>query len=406
MKPYEKRSRSARLLFKRLLAVLLCGLCVLSCIACQSPSRPPLEAHSTQVIRAGGPFSILEHGPYVFIGGKSIRRYHRGTNLLTSACLDPECDGSCPLHGGITVVDQLVDGRLYFYSYQHFTHGVRYGYQDIVTGEVKVLVTLSEKEDTMRWAAFVCDGYLYYTRRLLREGGDAENPEDYVDHICRMPADGGDEEAFIRTNEPLLMVAEGKIVTMQDGDVHTYDIATKEKKTLFNIQTIGYKNFAGNFSFVNGKLYTLCRGDTYATSEYKQSSHLHQFLISVDIHTGEVKRVIEDPVIAYALTDDAIYYAPFELRHLYIPEDYERHPEQVAIFLASATLHACDLDGGNPRAVYTNEKLDYIEGFTVIDGTLYGWLYEFDDVNHVFGESYFGSIDLASGEITRAEVEE
>ena len=74
--------------------------------------------------------------------------------------------------------------------------------------------------------------------------------------------------------------------------------------------------------------------------------------------------------------------------------------------MASATLHACDLDGGDPRAVYTNEKLDYIEGFTVIDGTLYGWLYDFDDVNHVFGESYFGSIDLASGEITRAEVEE
>jgi hypothetical protein len=387
---------------KRLLVSVLCGVCVLSCVACQPKETPSSDIHSTKVIRS----AIQEYGPYVYADGKAIRRYNRSTNLFAPACMDPECDGTCPLDKGVTRANQLVDGRLYFYSYQYSSNLVQYGYQDIITGDVTVLVTLSEKEDSVRWSSFVWDDYMYYTRRLLREGGAPEDPGDYIDHICRISVDGGEEEAFIETTEPILMVADGKIVTMQDGNVNTYDVKTGEKVTLFNMEDKGYKNIAGKISFTKGKLYFMCRGNSYCTSEYRRSSHPYQFLVSVDIQTGEVKKAIENPVISYVLTDDTIYYAPFELRHMYIPDDYEQYPENVAIFLASATLYACDIDGGNHRAVYTNETMDYIEDFTVIDDTLYGWLYDFDEVNHMFGDAYFGKIDFKTGEVTPAQVEE
>ena len=406
MKKSDKTFFRLHFLLRQLLISILCSVCVLSCTACQNQKQPSSEVYSTNVIHSGGAFNLQAYGPYIYAGGKSIRRYHRGSNLLTPACMDPECDGSCPLHGGILIANQLVDGRLYFYSYQNYTHIVRLGYQDIVSGDVKVLVTLSDKEDANYMATYVWDGYMYYSSMLLRDGGDQDNPNDYVHHICRVSVNGGDGEAFLETSEAMMMVADGVLVTMQDGTVYGYDILTKERKTLFNIEELGYRNLASEFYYVNGKVYFQCRSTAYCTSEYRGSQHLYQFLLSADIHTGEVNRVVENPTIAFTVTDDAIYYAPFELRHMYIPDDYEQHLENVVIYLASATLHACDLDGRNHRAIYTNETMDYTEGFTVIDGSLYGWIYDFDPETFILGSPYFARIDFESGKVTPAREEQ
>jgi hypothetical protein len=265
------------------------------------------------------------------------------------------------------------------------------------------LVTLSEAEDTLRSSAFVWSEYLYYTRKILREGGDSENPNDYIHHVCRISVDGGEEEVVFAGNEALAMVAEDRIITTADGNMYSYDLTARTKQLLFNLEDIGYKNFGGVYNFLNGKLYFICVDDEYVTSEYTGLYYNYRFLLSVDIHTGEVKRVVEEPVICYALTDDTIYYFPFELRHLYIPED---DPRGAVVYLASPTLYACDISGENQGAVYTNETFCYADDFTVAGNRVFAYFNKFNPENGMYTDGYWGYFDLDTKEIIPAEVEE
>ena len=387
------------------LSLLLCTIFFAGMISCQKidePIKADPVVHSSNVIRT----DLIEYGPYIFADGKYIRQYNLNTNLLSPSCVDPECQGTCLLEAAINKVTQAVDEKMFFSALDVKTLTVRYGYQDLVTRDIKVLVTLSQLEDNNSFNSFVWNGYMYYSCKLLREGGDSKKPDDYRPHICRISVNGGDEEVVFESNGRLEMVVADKILTTADGNLNSYDIETGEKRTLINLDEIGYKTFRGKNSYLDGKLYFLCGDGSYCVNQYNGKIYGYTYLLSVDIHTGEVKRVVEDPVISFALTNEAIYYAPFELRYMYVPENYEENPKGVVIFLASPTLYACDLNGENTKAVYTNETMDYIEAFTVIDNKLYGWLYEFDDANHAFKDSYFGCIDLETKEIIPADVEE
>ena len=139
------------------------------------------------------------------------------------------------------------------------------------------------------------------------------------------------------------------------------------------------------------------------TSEYSLVNYILSFLVWVDVNTGEAGRVLETPVTSFCLTDEAIYYSPFKIRNLYVPDDYEEHPENVKVCLMDETLYACNLDGSNVRKVYTNDTLDYAEDFTVIDEILYGWIYDYNEETRTFDKTFFGAINFESGEIIRTE---
>lgn len=381
--------------------VLLFMLTAVFFTSCQTNHDTMGEVHHTEVIRP----NIQEYGPYVYVDGRTIMRYNRGTNLLSSACVDPECEGACPIEAAISSVNQVVDGRMFFCAFEAYTHVVRYGYQDVVSGDIRILATLSEAEDSMNSGCYVWDGWMYYSKRILQEGGDPDLLSDYIPHVCRVSVEKGNEESVMPTDESLMMVADGYIITQKDGILYAYNAVTLEKKTLYNLEENGFSTLATTLSYAKGRIYFLCRSHSICTSEYSKREFLYPFLISIDLETGEASRVVENPVITFAVTDDAIYYAPFELRHMYIPENYIDVPEEVVVFLADDTLYACDLDGSRNREVYTNDGLDFVECFTVIDGVLYGWLYDFDDESHRFTTGYFGSIDFQTGKVTRAEKE-
>ena len=325
---------------------------------------------------------LLQPGDVVLIGSRSVHR--------------PELDGDSPYE------------RIIIYISPEFLQRestADTALQDIFSGEIKILVTLSKLEDSYRVRFHVWDGHLYYNRKILREGGDFENPDDYIPHICRVSVDGGEEETLFASNEALVVVADNKIITRENGTMYSYDLETKNKQTLFNVEEIGYKNAVGLYQYLNGKVYFICMDDTFSISEYNKKKYLNRYLLSVDIHTGVVKRVIEEPVISYALTDDTIYYFPFEVRYLYIPEDSD--PSGAVVYLASATLYACDINGENQRAVYTNENWDVADRFTVVGNKLFALIYEFDQKTHTFpDEGYWGYLDLDTKEIIPAEVEE
>ena len=355
--------------------------------------------HTSNVIRT----NFIEYGPYIFVDGKYIRQYNLNTNLLAPSCQDPECQGTCPLEDVISEVVRVVDDKMFFYSWEAYTHIVRYGYQDLVSGDIKVLVTLSDLEDTYFTTSCVWDGYMYYSRKILREGGDSENPDHYISHICRVSVDSGKEEVLFAGHEAVVMVADDKVITTDNDNMYSYDLTTMTKQLLFNLADIGYLYFGGVYNFLNSKLYFICVDDEYIISTYTKGYYNYRYLLSVDIYTGVVERVVEEPVICYTLTDDAVYYFPFELRHVYVPED---DPRGAKVFLASPTLYACDISGENQRAVYTSETFLYADDFTVAGNRVFAYFSKFNPENGMYTDEYWGYLDLDTKEIIPAEVEE
>jgi hypothetical protein len=394
---------------KRPLAFFMLLLITFTAVSCtEKPDLPGKDSdgsgavHKTNVVRDAN-IGITEYGDYVYCTWGKIFRYNRKTGEFSRACADSECDGTCPLDNIVGYILQIVDGKLYFGSMEAYTHNYTYGYQDIITGEVKVLRVCSESEGPELCAPCVSGGYIYYMSKILREDGNAQNPDDYLSYVCRMSVEGGKEEIVfgLQDNYELLkFVSGGKLVTYIDGILYSIDIETKERTVIFDGKKEGYLSFGDYMSCLDGKIYFLCKTNSGMQSEYNNITYSYSYLMCLSLETGEAKRIVDKPIISFCLTDDAVYYTPFELRHMYIPEDYKEHPENVVVFLASPELHSCDLDGGNDKILYTNKNMDFAKLYTVIDGVLYGWLWDYDESLHRFGSTYFGIINLSTGKVT------
>ena len=121
----------------------------------------------------------------------------------------------------------------------------------------------------------------------------------------------------------------------------------------------------------------------------------------MDVATGEVKRFVDEPVVSFCLTDDAVYYVPFKLR---VSENYLNDPKKNTFRINDETLYACDLDGKNIRKVYTNESMLYSSiGYTVIDGFIYGWMNEIDEETLQLGPLFFGAIEIETGRLIKTQ---
>ena len=390
-----------RKVFRCLGFIFALSLCFSSVSCKKELDNNGSELHTTNVKKYG----IAEYGNYVYCEWGKIYRFNRATKELLTACMDAECDGDCPVDCVMSYFAGIDDQKLFFCGWQQFTHNVFLAYQDIVTGEVKVLKTLSEIEDSGGYITFVDNGWWYYKCKILKDGGDATNPKDYDSYICRISTDGTKDEQVIQCEnaEALEMVGDQKIITSLSGKIYSVDANSKERLEIFDYNQYGYINSATHFSFLDGKLYFLARSGVTETSEYIQQKFQLSFLISIDINTGYVCKILENPIANFCLTEDGIYYSPFKLRHLFLPENPEENQDQITVCLFDESLYVCDLNGENIRKVYTNDQLDYTEKFTVIDNTLYGWMFDYNDITHTFDKTFFGAIEFDTGRIIRTK---
>ena len=379
----------------RLILVLFAAILCFASVAC-SQEPPVPEIHNTSVIRP----RIFEYGNFVYYGMQNIYRCNTVTCEIESACLDPECEGKCPLHGGMSTLGAIEDGKLFFYSYEAFTHNIHFAYQDLISGEVTILKTLSQNEFAGD-VNFVNNGYFYYYAGILREGGDEKNPDDYEARLCRIPTSGGDQEILDAPGGSAKMIVDEKLIIVNDG-ITVYDLESGLEKKLWSCKGNGYY-YIDQLTYLGGKLYFLAYvTDTEAEkmeSEYKGSYPKNSFLVSVDINSGEWKKVIEEEVFAFTVTDDRIYYSPFKLRHLYVPENYQNNANDVVVSMIDSTLYSCNHDGGDIKAVFNNEIISSYYDFTVIDGRLHGMMSLYDESKHDTTRLLFCSVDLATGEV-------
>ena len=82
-------------------------------ISC-SPYSSPSEVYTTDVVKA----DMQSYGNYVYTYFGSIYRCDRVTNEFLKACVDPECDGKCPIDGAIAETDHIENGKLFFHSFE------------------------------------------------------------------------------------------------------------------------------------------------------------------------------------------------------------------------------------------------------------------------------------------------
>ena len=275
------------------------------------------------------------------------------------------------------------------------------GYQDILSGEVTLLKTMDSDLISLGSDYICVEGeYVYYEATTLKEGGDKKNPNDYERSICRISLDGKKDEVFIKCaeNEGMAIVCDGKIIMGSDGELYSMDIETKEKNFLFDCEEYDTLNTMGNIRYVNGKIYFTALSKYSYVSEITGGEWPQEILFSVDINTGEVKKVLEEPVVNFCVTDDAVYYVPFKYRILYMPEDYENNKDDLRTWKMDYTVYACDLDGKNVRAVYSNDKISCSRWMAVIGGVLYSYISDYDEEEHTYSSKLsFGAIDLETG---------
>ncbi len=380
-----------------LLALILC----LSFASCKKEPPEP-EIHTTNVIRS----DMFEYGNFVYTARGSIYRFNTLTGETESACLDPECDGKCPLHGGMSKLGALRDGKLYFWSFMAFTHDIYIGYQDLISGEVTVLVTLSDSELSSD-INFVDGGYLYYYAALLREGGDERNPEDYERKLCRVPVEGGESEVIEIPGGTIMTAADGKLILLSNT-LSVYDIEIGIERVIWDFKSDGY-SYISDISYLDGKLYCLAKIPAESAevvhSEYQDVTYAKDlFLVSVDVNTGEAKRVVEDAVESFCVTDDRIYYSPFELRHLFVPDNYKSDQSGLVTSFCADSLYSCKHDGSDVRAEYSNPNIKGYGEFTVVGGKVCGKISIYDEDNKYNKPAEFVSVNLENGEVLSRSV--
>ena len=383
---------------KRIITVFAIIL-VFCFISCSTDSN--LNLHNTNVIRQ---LQIQEYGPYVFISRGKVWKYNILTNELTKACVDPECKGDCPLEGAITYINQVWEGKLFFSSFTAYTHEYYYGFQDLISGEVTILKKLEATENSGNAVMAVSKGWVYYCRKKIKDGGKITNPDDFETLICRIHSDSRTEETVLKIDSASLMaVVEDKLIRLRDGKLVSVDVLSNIEVELLDFDERGFTLPGSKISSLGNTLYFCVKSREFFESEYSKASYAKQYLISVNLDTGLVKKINDSPVISFCLTDEAIYYVPMIQRHLYVPDNYVDSPSSVVVFYADSSLHRCNHDGTDDKVVFTNETLDFAEEFTVIDNKLIGELFNYDEEEHRFTPGgFFGTVDLDTKTITRS----
>ncbi len=386
-----KPNRCIRLL----LAVI--ALCLSSAVMTACADRPsPSAAPMTEPVRS---CDRQKQGRYLYLAGGGLTRYDSANATRTPACLAPDCAGDCPLEGAVTEPTAMVAGRLYFYSFTAFAHDILLGWQDLVTGDVKVLVTLSPSEEGLP-AAGVHEDYLYYQCRTLREGGSPENPADYEPTISRIPVEGGKPEVMLTraADEILWLVADGRLILGRESEsvLYAYDLATKEKKPIYDLATDGFTMIKSKPIYTRGKLYFLAGTNQTATDPAIEYTHSLQYLVAVDVTAGGGRLVVSTPVEEFDIYGDELYYIPYKLRTFGMSAVED---EGMMFTTRDDTLWACDLDGGQPRRVVSCGDASFLS-IAVLDGQMYGQitLYHTEAGTR---ETFRGAVELASGKIIR-----
>ena len=360
------------------------------------------------------------YGNYVYWCANSrIFRYDINTFERQNACLDPECNKDCILYE-VQSISGIRDGKLFFTTfatdikYDEYNRPVgstnrsHYAYQDLHTGEVKVLRTRMDAEidDEARGQIIFDDTHIYYYVNLLKKDGDPLDSDDYIRTYCRSPLSGGREEVLFpiaeNCHEGMLTVYDGELIVTRNDVISAYHLQTGAFREIFNYENSEFLMKPHTFMTGKGKVYFLGKVGTIPGSKpvYYDSA-----LVELDLKTGVYRKIIENRVHGYYVDEGGIYYMRSEMREVAFPD----YGDLKTTSTCGDTMYRCDHDGKNETAVFRNPDMSITHPlFLVANGSVYARMicsstiqyYEMPDGTGEYRTTIaFRKIDLTSGKI-------
>lgn len=322
---------------------------------------------------------------YCQIYGK-LMRFDTANGVAEKLCGHADADAGCILERAVDPI-RLCEGKLYF-GYQDPANMQRclVGCYDIESGAVHE----TGIEFAMKTGFLVYGGYIYTSGPGV---------------ILRYPEVGGNPEIFAEADEVVFMVADGKVYT-HGGDysiyhpnhkdpayIFSYDIETRKKNTVLSFNT-NTDQCVSRAYCKDGRIYLLL-SEAIAENDivYNVPDELIKRLYLIDTETDECRMLFDTYVDELFLSEDSVICIPYEERT--IPSGQYTDRLEVT---RSASIRACDLDGGRDRVIYTNYDISLAVGYFG-NGTIFGsFVGKSPGIESSF---YHAALNLATGEIKR-----
>lgn len=322
---------------------------------------------------------------YCQIYGK-LMRFDTANGVAEKLCGHADADGGCILERAVDPI-RLCEGKLYF-GYQDPANMQRclVGCYDIESGAVHE----TGIDFSMKTGFFAHGGYIYTSGPGV---------------ILRYPEVGGNPEIFAEADEVVFMVADGKVYT-HGGDysiyyphvndlayIFSYDIETRKKNTLLSFNT-NTDQCVSRAYCTDGRIYLLL-SEAIADNDivYNVPDELIKRLYLIDTETDECRMLFDTYVDELFLSEDSVIYIPYEERTI----QSGQYTDRLEV-TRSASIRACDLDGGRDRVIYTNYDISLAVGYFG-NGTIFGsFVGKSPGIESSF---YHAALNLATGEIKR-----
>ncbi len=345
-------------------------------------------------------YDMVDNGNYIYNSfAGCVFCYNKKTGEYRYACSSPTCvHGSpeCPLYDILNVAF-LEENCLYYTSMDTDAIGdvCYYAFYNLLDGTETVFRKYSKYE--IESVLPKTDGtYVYYTCRMLKDGSDPENPENYVPFVCRQPLGGGKEEVLCEIGETwaLHFTTEKNLIFCADQDTFIMTAHDgSDEQILF--QNDEYSVIEKTLMY-EGKLYFLVR-DGSSITDINGNTTRRNVLLCVDIATKNVEQITKSYVVKFTISNGKIYYLPFEYRVLYSADDLKQNTSRTAI--QSADWHCCNLDGTEDNIVYSDDSV-FVSHMDIYNDVVYAQVKFYDYKENKYSMITFVTIDLETGELT------
>lgn len=215
---------------------------------------------------------------------------------------------------------------------------------------------------------YASGGFIYYLRDKI--GEISEN------YLCRIPISGGGEQILAEyavgnvMYAALHFVVENKVILSFNDKIFAYDVDKNKTQILWDAEQNGFDLLKNNIWYYDGNLYfsaiSETRENNIPTEEGMTETMIpvnSDYLLTLNMKTKRSHLLVEEPINCFYMTADEIIYMPTVYRTIEIGCEILPHYNDKII--------SCDLDGKNPREIFSGLDVWAYSIYRYKDGKLY-----------------------------------
>lgn len=215
---------------------------------------------------------------------------------------------------------------------------------------------------------YASGGFIYYLREKI-----GEHPANY---LCRIPISGGGEQILAEyavgnvMYADLHFVVENKVILSFSEKIFAYDVDKNKTQILWDAEQNGFDLLNNNIWYYGGNLYfsaiSETREDNIPTNEGMTETMIpvnSTYLLTLNMKTKKSSLLFSEPINCFYMTEDEIIYMPTVYRTIKIGCEILPHYNDKII--------SCDLDGKNPREIFSGLDVWAYSIYRYKDGKLY-----------------------------------